>query len=137
MKTIALKIFPLMVALWSLTALPASDIFQFDTTQQQQLFQRMTHEVRCLVCQNQSVAESNADFAQDIRRVIYRLVTSGESERVIRQFLVKRYGDYILFRPLVKTNTYVLWFMPLIMLIVGVIILCVVVKQRRPTMRNS
>lgn len=79
-------------------------------------YERLLEELRCLVCQNQSLADSNADLAQDLRNEVYRMVTAGQEEAAIREFLVARYGDFVLYRPPMKPLTGLLWFGPLLLL---------------------
>ncbi|MEX2352637.1 MAG: cytochrome c-type biogenesis protein, partial [Gammaproteobacteria bacterium] len=83
---------------------------EFDDPQQQQRYQSMLAEIRCLVCQNQSLADSNADLAQDLRNEVHRMVAAGDSNQEIIDYLVTRYGDFVLYRPPLKTTTLLLWF---------------------------
>lgn len=77
------------------------------------------HDVRCVVCQSESIAESPADIAADMRRLIREKIAAGESDEAIKTYLVKRYGDYILMQPPVKRATLLLWFGPLMVLLGG------------------
>lgn len=88
-------------------------------------------ELRCLVCQGQSIAESDSGFAHDIRAEIVSMMRAGKSDREIIDFLVQRYGDFILFRPPVKSTTALLWSGPLILLVVGVVLLAVMILRQR------
>ncbi len=76
-------------------------------------YEYLLNELRCLVCQNQSLADSHADLAQDLRDEVYRMVTAGEDEAAVLRFMVDRYGDFVLYRPAVKPLTWSLWFGPL------------------------
>ncbi len=87
-------------------------------------------EVRCLVCQNQSLADSNADLAEDLRNEIYQMVVAGEQDDQIIQFLVERYGDFVLYRPPLKENTWLLWFGPFLLLISALVIAIVIIKKQ-------
>lgn len=89
-------------------------------------------ELRCLVCQNQTIADSNADLATDLRKEIREKMRQGESESEILDFMVARYGDFVLYRPPLKTTTALLWFGPLLLLAVGALILVRLVRRRRP-----
>lgn len=73
---------------------------------------KLTEELRCLVCQNQSIAESNADLAQDLRREVRELLAAGKSDADVREFMVARYGDFVLYDPPLKRSTLVLWVGP-------------------------
>lgn len=91
------------------------------TNQERELYQQIIQEVRCLVCQNQSVGESNADLAKDLRTEILEQVQKGSSEDDIKSYLLSRYGDFVLYEPSFKKSTYVLWLSPvlIILLILG------------------
>jgi cytochrome c-type biogenesis protein CcmH len=91
----------------------------------------LSEDLRCLVCQNESLAGSRADFANDLRREIREQMKANKSDKEIVDFLVARYGDFVLYRPPVKTTTLFLWFGPFIFLIVGAVILVVYLKRRR------
>ncbi len=91
--------------------------YYFTSPVQQQRFEKLISELRCLVCQNQSLAESNAPLALDLKREVYHKVVAGASTAEIKTYLISRYGEYILFKPNINTNTYLLWFGPLIFLL--------------------
>ena len=118
--TVRLFIFTLLLVFG--IQIHASDIpFEFEQVEQQQRYQKFIEEVRCLVCQNQSLADSNAGLAQDLRQEIFEMISTGMDDREITDFLVKRYGDFVLFRPPVKGTTWLLWFAPFIFLITAII----------------
>ena len=79
----------------------------------------LTLELRCMTCQNQSIYDSDAEFSNDIKKIVKNKLKAGESERDIKIFLVERYGEYILFRPLMNYNNIFLWSFPFILLIIG------------------
>ena len=79
----------------------------------------LTLELRCMTCQNQSIYDSDAEFSNDIKKIVKRKLQEGENERDIKKFLVERYGEYILFRPLMNYNNIFLWSFPFILLIIG------------------
>jgi len=95
------------------------------------LYQKLVHEVRCLVCQNQTVGDSTAPLAADLRRELRRLVMEGQSEDEIKRFLLDRYGDFVLYKPQFSGATALLWLAPVIFLGAGVGILLIVVYRRR------
>lgn len=90
----------------------------------------ISEELRCLVCQNESLAASRAELAQDLRREVRTLIRQGRSDDQIRDFLVERYGDYVLYRPRVKPETWLLWAGPFLLMIIGVAILLVYLRRR-------
>jgi len=90
----------------------------------------IAEELRCLVCQNESLAGSRADLAQDLRREVRILIKDGKSDADIREFMVSRYGDFILYRPPVKPTTWLLWGGPFLLLIAGVGALIVYLRRR-------
>ena len=91
---------------------------------------QLSSELRCLVCQNSTLADSDAPLAQDLRREIRKLMEAGKTDEEIVAYLVERYGDFVTFRPPVNASTALLWFGPFIMLIIGAITLVIVLKKR-------
>ena len=87
------------------------------TATQQELYQGIIQEVRCLVCQNQSIAESNAELAKDLREEIFQQVEQGRNEAQVKSYLKERYGDFVLYEPSFKQSTYFLWLSPVLILI--------------------
>lgn len=106
-----------------------SEMYVFDSTQKKSQFEQIIHEMRCLVCQNQNLADSNAPLAKDLRLVIYRRIRNGESTRQIRNYLMSRYGDFITFKPAFSHLTYCLWLSPFILLLVIFLILIFKIKK--------
>jgi cytochrome c-type biogenesis protein CcmH len=90
--------------------------YPFINIMQQQRFQNLISELRCLVCQNQSLAESNAPLAQDLKNIVYEQIQAGFTDQQIKDYLVARYGDYILFKPRLNQATFILWLGPLLFL---------------------
>jgi cytochrome c-type biogenesis protein CcmH len=102
----------------------------FDTPEQLERYERLTHEFRCVVCQNQSVAESNVDLAKDLRRITRDMILAGRTDAEIKQFMTDRYGDFVLYNPPVKPVTYLLWGAPVILLLIGAAVMVSVVGRR-------
>jgi cytochrome c-type biogenesis protein CcmH len=90
----------------------------------------LIREVRCLVCENRSIAESPSDVAEDLKRVILEMMLAGASNAEINRFLAERYGDSILYRPPVQPNTWVLWGGPLVLLLIGSFVFARIVRAR-------
>ncbi len=91
---------------------------------------KLSEELRCLVCQNQNIADSNAELAQDLRREIRGMIQAGKSDKEIIDFMVARYGDFVLYRPPVKATTIVLWAGPLLLMLFGIVALLRYLKKR-------
>jgi cytochrome c-type biogenesis protein CcmH len=92
---------------------------------------RIAAELRCLVCQNQTIADSHADLALDLRRQTREMLLAGKSEQDVLDFMTQRYGDFVLYRPPVKSTTLLLWAGPAVLLVVGALTLVVVLRRRR------
>ena len=105
--------------------------FQFSDPARAEEFKRLTEELRCLVCQNESLAGSQADLAQDLREEVYRLLQSGKSRQEVIDFLVERYGDFVLYDPPLKPSTYALWFGPLLLAGVGGLFLFLTLRNKQ------
>ena len=112
-------------------AVPAAQLYEFDDPQQRERFWELSEQLRCLVCQGQSIAESNAPLATDLRDETYRMIRDGKSDQEIIQFMVARYGDFVLFRPPVDNSTYLLWFGPFAVLLVGLVVMIRLARRRR------
>lgn len=97
----------------------------------EQRMKALTEQLRCLVCQNETLADSRADLAEDLRREIREQIKAGKSDKEIIAFLTARYGDFVLYNPPVKMTTYLLWFGPFILLIAGTGVLYRYLKRRR------
>ncbi|MEJ2140217.1 MAG: cytochrome c-type biogenesis protein CcmH [Gammaproteobacteria bacterium] len=98
--------------------------------EQQAMFESIANEVRCLVCQNQTIADSTAPLAADLRREIKRMVVEGQSEAEIKDFLVERYGDFVLYKPRFRSWNLLLWVAPAIFLIIGAVAMINIVRRR-------
>lgn len=108
----------------------AQDYYQFTSGVDKERFNSLTTELRCLVCQNQNLAESNAPLAADLRDQVYSLVQKGQSNQQIVDYLVARYGDFILYRPPLNAQTIGLWFGPFLLLILAVSYLFYYVRKK-------
>lgn len=104
----------------------------FSSTHEKNRFIKLTSELRCLVCQNQNIAESNAPLAKDLRQQIFLQLEKGKSDQEIIDYLVKRYGDYILYRPPLKLSTFGLWTIPFLVTLGGLgYLFFYITRQRR------
>ena len=103
---------------------------QFRDTVEETRFHQLTSELRCVMCQNQSLADSNAQIAHDLRREVLELMNQGKSDAEIKRFLVDRYGEFVLYKPEVQRDTWLLWFGPGLLLLAGAIVIIVIVRKR-------
>ncbi|WP_329740470.1 cytochrome c-type biogenesis protein [Dyella sp. A6] len=111
-------------------AAQAIDPLPFKDHAQEVRFQKLTGQLRCMVCQNETLADSNASLARDMRHKVFQLMQQGKSNAQIKQYLVDRYSDFVLYDPPVQPNTWLLWFGPLLILIAGGIAVAMVVRKR-------
>lgn len=132
MKRLASVILLVVTIPYAVSGIAADIPFSFSDPAEEQRYKELVAELRCLVCQNQSLADSNAGLAQDLREEVYRMMQQGTSNDEIISFLVARYGDFVLYRPPMKPTTYVLWFGPLLLLILGIVVMVRFVRGRRP-----
>tara|TARA_B100000745_G_C20119477_1_gene383270 strand:- start:257 stop:730 length:474 start_codon:yes stop_codon:yes gene_type:complete len=102
----------------------------FEDPVMQSKYEQLISEIRCLVCQNQSIKDSNVFLAVDLRNEIRRLLENGRSESEIKQFLVDRYGDFVLYQPPLNEKTFLIWFSPLLLLLAGGIIIIKIIRKR-------
>jgi len=119
---------------WSAAAqaIPAGAALEFDSPEREKLYRELLHELRCTVCQNQALVDSNAPLAHDLRRHAYRMVQAGHDRDEIVTFMVDRYGDFVLCRPPFRDDTLLLWFGPLIIFLLGALLVFRVLRMYRP-----
>ena len=108
-----------------------TQIGEFSNPQHQTLYKGLIDELRCLVCQNQTLADSNADLAKDLRRQTHEMVVDNKTKAEIIEYMVARYGDFVLYRPPFKMQTWLLWIGPLVLFVIGLTALLLVVKKNR------
>ena len=109
------------------------EAFKFDTKAEEQHFKDLIEELRCLVCQNQSLVDSDAELAHDLRAEVYDMIQAGKSDDEIVEFLVERYGDFVLYNPPIKPANYLIWFGPFVLLLIAAIILLRSVRRQKRT----
>jgi cytochrome c-type biogenesis protein CcmH len=126
---VRLLLFALMLAL-SFAAQARIEIHNFDDPDKERLYNELVQELRCLVCQNQNLADSNAELAVDLRQKTYDMVQSGSDKDEIVSYMVDRYGDFVLYRPPVKSTTMALWAGPFVILFFGLLGLFIYVRGR-------
>jgi cytochrome c-type biogenesis protein CcmH len=116
---------------------PVQEPMVFENQDQEDRFNELTLELRCLVCQNQNLADSDAILAHDLRREVHEMLLTGKTNDEIKAFMVERYGDFVLYRPPVQKNTYLLWLAPLVLLLIGALILRANIKKRSTLLNTS
>lgn len=116
---------------------PVQEPMVFESQLQEDRFNQLTQELRCLVCQNQNLADSDAQLAHDLRAEVHEMLLAGKSDDDIKTFMVERYGDFVLYRPPVQENTYLLWLAPLALLLIGALILRVNIKKRTALLETA
>lgn len=113
----------------SLAASPV-DTYTFKNEVDKTRYQALVKELRCPKCQNQNLADSNSEIAVDLREQVYAMINQNKSDGEIVNFMVERYGEFVLYRPAVSPLTYVLWYGPAIFLVIGAIVLFVVLRRK-------
>ena len=122
----------ILTLLFSLSTLNAAvELKQFKNAEQEQRYKNIIDELRCLVCQNQNLADSNAGLAQDLRKQVHKMILAGEDDEAIFDFMVTRYGDFVLYRPPFKATTFLLWVGPFIIFVFGLFMLIRFIRQRK------
>ncbi|MGZ8137214.1 MAG: cytochrome c-type biogenesis protein [Methylococcaceae bacterium] len=111
----------------------AIDSQKFASPEQQEVYESLTSELRCLVCQNQTIGDSNAELAADLRRQVLEMLQQGKSKQEILQFMTDRYGDFVLYNPPFKAKTGLLWLGPALFLLVGLIAVFLVIRRKKAT----
>ena len=116
-----------------LTPLSAAPVVTYDfaSEEQEALFNKLSTELRCLVCQNQAISDSNAELAKDLRDEMYGMLQQGKSEKEIVEFMVERYGDFVLYNPPLKPMTWLLWFGPAFALIAGFFFVVRIINRQK------
>ena len=105
-------------------------LFRSQDEAEEQRFRNLVGELRCVMCQNQSLSDSDAQIAHDLRREVLGLMRSGMDDAQIKDFLVARYGEFVLYKPRVSANTWLLWFGPGLVLLAGAVVVVRIVRRR-------
>ena len=129
-----MKRLPLILLLGSLsfsTLATNIEVYDFDSPAQERTYKELTTELRCLVCQNQDIADSNAELAQDMRHKVFRMLKNGKSKQEIIDFMVERYGDFVRYKPPFKGKTLALWVGPFVIFVLAVIFMLRAIRRAR------
>lgn len=127
----------LLFSTFTITSAEVFNNYQFISPIQSQRFARLLSELRCLVCQNQSLSESNAPLAQDLKKQVYLQIREGLTDDQIKHYLVQRYGEYILFKPSLNRVTLILWLGPLFFLVGSFCILLISMRRNRKIQNDN
>ena len=126
-----MRLFLLLAMLIIQPVLAADDVMTFPDETLRLRYQSLTEELRCPKCQNQNLADSNSMISVDLRNEVYRLLLDGQSDQQIKSHLVERYGDFVLYNPPVKSSTWVLWVLPVLLFVVALGVPLLLVKRQR------
>lgn len=126
-----MKYFALCLFLWASSVFAGVEYRQFNNENQRETYENLISELRCLVCQNQNIADSNAELAGDLRKQVYEMVQQGKSEQEIKDFMTGRYGDFVLYNPPFKTKTGILWLAPAVLLLTGLISVLFYIRSKK------
>ena len=134
------KLAPFMKQLRALTCsliMVANPVFALQASELEQRVLRITEELRCLVCQNQSIADSHAELAVQLKSQVREQLEQGRSDAEIRDYMVQRYGDFVLYRPPVQSSTWLLWFGPVLFLLIAASVLISKFRQAQRRLGNE
>lgn len=128
-----LKLFQILglALLFSHAAMAAIDVYEFKSEDERKRYQMFLEELRCPKCKNQNLAGTNSQIAMDLRRELHKMVVDGKTDAEIIDFMVSRYGDFVLYRPPLKASTVALWLGPVVFLLTGIVTVGIIVWRRR------
>jgi len=130
MKSLHKIIFATLLSFICFNAIAAINIYQFDDPGKKERFYNLIDELRCTVCQNQTIAASNAGLAKDLRNKTYKMIQAGKTDDEIKQFMVERFTDFVLYKPPVNNNTLLLWIGPAILMMIAFVFLIINIRNR-------
>ena len=119
------------IAMLTLFSANGADTYVFKDEVTEKRYQALVKELRCPKCQNQNLADSNSPIAKDLRHEVYELLNQGKADKEIVDFMVARYGEFVLYRPKVSNLTYMLWFGPAILLLLGAMVVVFILRKNR------
>lgn len=131
------QILCLILLIMPLSLQAAIDTYEFEDEATRERFNKLTFELRCPKCQNQNLQDSNSPIASDLRNEIYKMLQAGNDDNEIVDFMVARYGDFVLYRPPVNQMTYVLWYGPAALVLIGVIVVLVISRKKKKINTNG
>jgi len=123
---------------FAVSASAAIDTYEFQDDKTRERFQQLTEELRCPKCQNQNLADSNSPIAKDLRHEVYRMLDEGQSDNDIADFMVARYGEFVLYKPRKDLSTYLLWYGPFVLLALGLVVIVLMTRgKKKPVNTNT
>lgn len=131
MRSILIRLCACIGLVFSLSSFAAIEVHEFDNEIDRQRYQSFIEEMRCPKCQNQNLAGTNSPIAVDLRRELELMIKEGKSDKEIVDFMVERYGEFILYRPRLSSATLLLWATPIVLLVFGIVVLLLIVRKRR------
>lgn len=137
MKTLPFTVMALLALLFTLPVLAVDTEPGLINRHLEQRYETLIHELRCLVCQNETIADSSASLAADLRAQVRSQLLAGKTDDQIRQYMVARYGDFVLFKPPVQPNTWLLWSGPFLILMIGALVVIMVVRSKTRLMHET
>lgn len=123
------RIFALLIITSSFNSY-AIEVYEFKNDEQRELYQDLTKELRCLVCQNQNLADSDADLARDLKDQVAEFVINNQDKDTILAYMIQRYGDFVTYNPPLNASTFFLWFSPFMVLLIGAVILVINIRKK-------
>ena len=129
-RAVALFVLIILVASLGMPRAFAIDPLPFKDHAEEVRFQNLTKQLRCLVCQNQDLADSEADLAKDLRKQVFDMMQAGKTDAQIKQYLVSRYNDFVLYDPPLKPGTWLLWFSPFVLVLIGAGVVWKILRRR-------
>ena len=127
----------LLLLLCSFLVSAAIDVYQFGDAEKEKRFQELAYELRCPKCQNQNLADSNAEIAKDLRAKIQQMLEADKTNSEIIDYMVERYGDFVLYEPRVKPQTYLLWYGPVLLILLGLVVIFFIIRGRMKNKASS
>lgn len=125
----------LLTLTFSFSSWAAIDVYDFDTPEQERQFQELSSMLRCPKCQNNSIADSNAELSQDLRKKAYEMTKQGHSKQEVIDYMIARYGNFVTYKPPVTLSTAILWLAPLSVLVIGFSV--IIIRSRRNTAKQA
>jgi cytochrome c-type biogenesis protein CcmH len=126
-----LSLCALLIIICKPVAFAGVEVREFDSDKNRQRYHHMIDELRCLVCQNQNLADSNAQLAVELRTIIYDMIKDGKSDKEIVDYMVARYGEFVLYNPPLDRTTFMLWFGPILLLVFVIVLLVRFILKRQ------